>query len=77
MDHHVEDLHAVDGTPLIDIKPWFTAMGPRGEIREPQWDPVPAENAIRPGQGELVGTWATDHGWFGLSPDRSVSVNTG
>ncbi|PWU55396.1 hypothetical protein DLE60_27700 [Micromonospora globispora] len=39
VDHHVEDLHAVDGTPVIDIKPWFTAMGPRGEIREPQWDP--------------------------------------
>jgi tRNA (adenine37-N6)-methyltransferase len=34
---HVEDLDAVDGTPVIDIKPWFAEMGPRGEIREPSW----------------------------------------
>ena len=37
LDLHVEDLDAVDGTPVIDIKPWFTAMGPRGDIREPEW----------------------------------------
>ncbi|WP_331759649.1 SAM-dependent methyltransferase [Streptomyces anulatus] len=33
----VTDLDAVDGTPVIDIAPWFTDMGPRGEIREPNW----------------------------------------
>lgn len=37
LDLHVEDLDAVDGTPVMDIKPWFTAMGPRGDIREPEW----------------------------------------
>jgi len=33
----VEDLDAIDGTPVIDIKPFMTVMGPRGEVREPEW----------------------------------------
>ncbi|MEV6670370.1 SAM-dependent methyltransferase [Streptomyces sp. NPDC051162] len=37
LDLHVEDLDAVDGTPVIDIKPWFEEMGPRGEVRQPAW----------------------------------------
>ncbi|MFC7641330.1 TrmO family methyltransferase domain-containing protein [Streptosporangium lutulentum] len=30
LDLHVEDLDAVNGTPVIDIKPWFSEFGPRG-----------------------------------------------
>lgn len=37
LDLHVEDLDAVDGTPVLDIKPWFTEFGPRGEIRQARW----------------------------------------
>ncbi|HEV2376454.1 MAG TPA: SAM-dependent methyltransferase [Streptosporangiaceae bacterium] len=37
LDLHVEDLDAVDGTPILDIKPWFTEFGPRGEIHQPAW----------------------------------------
>jgi tRNA (Thr-GGU) A37 N-methylase len=37
LDLHVEDLDAVDGTPVLDIKPWFTEMGPRGEVRQAPW----------------------------------------
>lgn len=33
----VEGLDAIDGTPVLDIKPWFAAFGPRGEVREPGW----------------------------------------
>ncbi len=33
----VEDLDAIDGTPVIDIKPFMTVMGARGEVREPAW----------------------------------------
>ncbi|MFJ4609575.1 SAM-dependent methyltransferase [Streptomyces griseus] len=33
----VTDLDAVDGTPVVDIAPWFTAMGPRGPVSEPAW----------------------------------------
>lgn len=40
LDLHVEDLDAVDGTPVLDIKPWFAVMGPRGEVREPDWPSV-------------------------------------
>ena len=30
-------LDAVDGTPVLDIKPVMTGFLPRGEIREPDW----------------------------------------
>ncbi len=33
----VEDLDAIDGTPVLDIKPWMSVMGVRGELREPAW----------------------------------------
>ena len=33
----VEDLDAIDGTPVLDIKPWMLVMGPRGPVREPLW----------------------------------------
>jgi tRNA (adenine37-N6)-methyltransferase len=37
LDLHVEDLDAVDGTPILDVKPWFAEFGPRGEIRQAAW----------------------------------------
>ena len=37
LDLHVEELDAVDGTPVLDIKPWFVDFGPRGEVRQAQW----------------------------------------
>lgn len=37
LDLHVEDLDAVDTTPVLDIKPWFAEMGPRGEVRQATW----------------------------------------
>ena len=37
MDLHVLDLDAINGTPVIDIGPWFPEFGPRGEIRQPLW----------------------------------------
>lgn len=33
----VEGLDAVDGTPVLDLKPLMTGFLPRGEIREPAW----------------------------------------
>jgi len=33
----VADLDAIDGTPILDIKPHMIGMGPRGEVREPAW----------------------------------------
>jgi tRNA-Thr(GGU) m(6)t(6)A37 methyltransferase TsaA len=33
----VEGLDAVDGTPVLDIKPWVAEFGPRGSTREPTW----------------------------------------
>src|SRR6478609_7543623 len=36
-DLHVTDLDAVDGTPVLDVAPYFQQMGPRGPIRQPTW----------------------------------------
>ena len=33
----VRGLDAVDGTPVLDVKPYVEEFGPRGPIREPAW----------------------------------------
>lgn len=33
----VAGLDAVDGTPILDIKPWMAEFGPRGEVHQPAW----------------------------------------
>ena len=34
---HVRGLDAIDGTPVLDIKPVMSGFQPRGAIREPDW----------------------------------------
>jgi tRNA-Thr(GGU) m(6)t(6)A37 methyltransferase TsaA len=34
---HLEGLDAVDGTPVLDIKPWIKEFAPRGETYQPNW----------------------------------------
>jgi tRNA (Thr-GGU) A37 N-methylase len=33
----VEGLDAIDGTPVLDLKPVMSGFLPRGEVREPEW----------------------------------------
>lgn len=33
----VRGLDAVDGTPVLDVKPYVAEFGPRGVVREPRW----------------------------------------
>lgn len=33
----VEGLDAVSGTPVLDLKPYMTEFGPRGEHHQPEW----------------------------------------
>jgi tRNA (Thr-GGU) A37 N-methylase len=33
----VEGLDAIDGTPILDIKPHISSFGPKGETNEPAW----------------------------------------
>lgn len=33
----VRALDAIDGTPVLDIKPHMTAFAPRGPVRQPAW----------------------------------------
>lgn len=48
LDLLVEDLDAVDGTPILDIKPWFSEFGPRGTVREAQWSTTMLQNYFLP-----------------------------
>ena len=34
---HVAGLDAIDGPPVLDIKPYMEEFGPRGELRQPAW----------------------------------------
>jgi tRNA-Thr(GGU) m(6)t(6)A37 methyltransferase TsaA len=34
---HLQGLDAIDGTPVLDIKPYVTGYAPRGEVHEPAW----------------------------------------
>lgn len=33
----VENLDAIDGTPVIDVKPYMLEFGPKGEVHQPRW----------------------------------------
>lgn len=37
LDIHVTGLDAVDGTPVLDIKPYMAEFGPIGETLQPSW----------------------------------------
>ena len=34
---HIAGLDAIDGTPVVDIKPWMAEFGPRGDVEQPSW----------------------------------------
>lgn len=34
---HLKNLDAIDGTPIIDIKPWMKEFAPQGTTRQPLW----------------------------------------
>ncbi|WP_371647955.1 MULTISPECIES: SAM-dependent methyltransferase [unclassified Streptomyces] len=36
-DIHVTGLDAVDGTPVLDLAPWFPQMGPQESVHVPEW----------------------------------------
>lgn len=33
----VRGLDAIDGTPVLDVKPYMAEFGPRGPVRQPAW----------------------------------------
>lgn len=44
----VRGLDAVDATPVLDVKPYFSEFGPRGDVRQPAWS-----------RELMAGYWAT------------------
>jgi hypothetical protein len=84
LDLHVEELDAVDVTSVLDIKPWFTEKGPRGEVREPAWPTEmltdyhagrcrrwPSRRSSRPGHRR--GDQAGRHGTVSVQAHRTLS----
>ena len=37
LELEVRGLDAIDGTPVLDVKPYMTEFGPRGPIFQPAW----------------------------------------
>ena len=37
LELRVRGLDAVDGTPVLDVKPHVVEFGPRGPVRQPAW----------------------------------------
>lgn len=37
LEIHVAGLDAIDGTPVLDVKPWVREFGPRGDVEQPAW----------------------------------------
>ncbi|MBB6346121.1 SAM-dependent methyltransferase [Nonomuraea muscovyensis] len=37
LDVHVRGLDAIDGTPILDIKPYMAEFGPQGPTVQPEW----------------------------------------
>jgi tRNA-Thr(GGU) m(6)t(6)A37 methyltransferase TsaA len=37
LEIRVHELDAVDGSPVLDVKPYLQGFAPRGEVREPAW----------------------------------------
>ncbi|WP_300614152.1 SAM-dependent methyltransferase [Trebonia sp.] len=33
----VRGLDALDGSPVLDVKPYISQLAPRGQVREPEW----------------------------------------
>ena len=56
---HVEGLDAVEGTPILDIKPVLAEFLPREPVRQPQWSHELMRDYWTPGaEGETPGTHA-------------------
>jgi tRNA (Thr-GGU) A37 N-methylase len=37
LELHIGGLDAIDGTPVLDVKPHMRGFGPRGPVSEPAW----------------------------------------
>lgn len=37
LDLRVRGLDAIDGSPVLDVKPYMAEFGPRGEVVQPEW----------------------------------------
>ena len=48
---HLFGLDAIDGTPVLDIKPVMSGFLPRGDVVEPDWSKVLMEDYWSPARG--------------------------
>lgn len=80
----VRGLDAIDGTPVLDIKPYMTEFGPRGDVIQPDWsrDLMAGYWTLGPDQHQVVDSerWLaevrqspTDHGRLDLIVRRPTT----
>lgn len=65
---YVEGLDAIDGTPVLDIKPWMREFGPRGEVRQPAWSTELMRHYWSAGDATALPSWRLPR----LTTDRLV-----
>ena len=46
----VTELDAIDGTPVLDLKPYMREFAPREKVRQPRWSKQLMKNYFRPAQ---------------------------
>ena len=46
----VRELDAIDGTPVLDLKPYMQAFGPREPVRQPPWSVELMSSYFKPGK---------------------------
>ncbi|MET9903902.1 TrmO family methyltransferase [Streptomyces sp. NPDC006446] len=51
LDLHVVGLDAVDGTPVLDMKPYPREFGPREAVVQPEWADEPTRRYYRTPDG--------------------------
>ncbi|HUE43173.1 MAG TPA: SAM-dependent methyltransferase [Candidatus Sulfotelmatobacter sp.] len=44
----VREFDAIDGTPILDVKPYIAEFGPREPVRQPAWSKDVMSNYFRP-----------------------------
>ena len=66
---NVEGLDAIDGSPVLDIKPWYGRVRPRGTVRQPEWS-----HELMAGYWRDRGAIAVDQARPGHSGSRSSTI---
>jgi tRNA (adenine37-N6)-methyltransferase len=60
----VRGLDAIDGTPVLDIKPYMVEFGPRGDVLQPEWSRELMANYWMDGRTDAAHHVPDPEGWL-------------